>query len=93
MLAARGEQRTALVFGAGTVLFGMATLIVPTSVLWGLAPIPLFASISVLFIVAPMLYELNYDMHRAAMLGEELEKRDARLTEIVANVPGIVWGI
>ncbi len=59
----------------------MATLIVPTSVLWGLAPIPIFASFSVLFIVGAMLYELNYDMHRAAMLTEKLEEREARLTE------------
>jgi len=87
----RGEHRIALIFGTGTILFGTATLIIPTSVLWGLTAIPLFSSYYILFIVIPMLYELNYDMHRAAMLGEELEKRDARLAEIVANVPGIVW--
>ncbi|PYS85878.1 MAG: hypothetical protein DMF62_17740, partial [Acidobacteria bacterium] len=87
----RGEQRTASIFGTGTILFGTAVLIIPTLALWGLAAIPLFSSYTVLFIIAAMLYELNYDMHRAAMLGEELEKRDARLTEIVANVPGIVW--
>src|SRR5688572_25033897 len=77
----RGERRTALIFGTGTILFGMATIIVPTSVLWGLAPIPIFASISVLFIVGAMLYELNYDMHRAAMLTQKLAERETRLTE------------
>ncbi len=77
----RGEHRRAVVFGTGTILFGMVTLIVPTSVLWGLIPIPIFGSFAVAFIVLAMLYDLNYDMHRAAMLGEELEERDARLTE------------
>src|SRR4051794_27133819 len=37
----RGEHRTALTFGTGTLLFGTATLTIPTLGLWGLAPIPL----------------------------------------------------
>jgi hypothetical protein len=77
----RGEHHQAFVFGTGTILFGVTTLILPTSVLWGLVPIPLFGSFNVLFIVVAMLYELNYDMHRAAMLSEKLEERDARLTD------------
>jgi hypothetical protein len=31
--------------------------------------------------VAAVLYELNYDMHRGAMLAEKLEERDAQLTD------------
>jgi len=82
----RGEPRTALIFGMGTLLFGTATLIVPMSVLWGLAPLPLFSSFYILFIVLPMLYELNYDMHRAAMLSEKLEERDSRLSETLEHL-------
>ena len=82
----RGERRKAWIFGTATVLFGTSTLILPTSVLWGLAPIPVFGSYSVLFTVAAMLYELNYDMHRAAMLGEKLKQRDARLTETLEQL-------
>jgi len=77
----RGEHRTALTFGTGTILFGLTTLIVPTSVLWGLVSIPVLGSFAILSIVLVVLYELNYDMHRAAMLSEELEERETRLTE------------
>jgi len=69
----------------------MVTLIVPTSALWGLVSIPIFGSVAVLFIVLAMLYELNYDMHRAAMADAKAVKLGGRLTEIVASVPGIVW--
>ena len=76
-----GERRQALTFGTGTILFGTTVLFFSLSVLWGLVPIPIAGSLGVLFIIASMLYELNYNMHRAAMLTEELEDRDARLTE------------
>ena len=33
-----------------------------------------------------MLYELNYDMHRAAMLTEKLAERNARLTETLEQL-------
>jgi PAS domain S-box-containing protein len=77
----RGERRQALTFGTGTILFGATILFFALSVLWGLVPVPIIASFTVLFILAPVLYELNYDMHRAAMLTEKLEERDTRLTE------------
>jgi len=38
-------------------------------------------SFAVLIFIVAMLYKLNYDMHRAAMLADTLEERDARLTE------------
>ena len=77
----RGERRQALTFGTGTILFGTTILFFALSVLWGLVPVPIMASFAVLFIVAAVLYELNYDMHRAAMLTEKLEERETRLTE------------
>jgi signal transduction histidine kinase len=65
------------------MLFGTATLLLAPLVLWGLVPFPIMVSIAVLFIIAPMLYELNYDMQHAAMLAEKLEEREIRLTETV----------
>jgi hypothetical protein len=82
----RGERRQALTFGTGTILFGTIILFFALSVLWGLVPIPIIGSFAVLFIVAPVLYELNYDMHHAAMLTEKLEERDARLTETLEQL-------
>src|SRR5205085_8300137 len=61
----RGDDRTAVIFGTGTILFGTATLLNAPLVLWGLVPFPIMVSFAVLFIVASMLYELNYDMHNA----------------------------
>jgi len=82
----RGERRQALTFGTATILFGTTVLFFALSVLWGLVSVPIMASFSVLFIVAAVLYELNYDMHRAAMLTEKLEERDARLTETLEQL-------
>ena len=82
----RGERRKALTFGTGTILFGTIILFFSLSVLWGLVPVPIIGSFAVLFIVAPVLYELNYDMHRAAMLTEKLEERDTRLTETLEQL-------
>ena len=77
----RGERRRALVFGTGVVLSRAIASIVSIGVLWGSLHLPFFASFSIIFVIAATLYELNYDMHRAAMLAEKLEERDARLTE------------
>jgi PAS domain S-box-containing protein len=76
-----GERRQAVTFGAGTILFGTTVLGFALSVLWGIVPIPIMSTFAVLFIIAPMLYEMNYDMHRAAMLTEKLAEHDAQLTE------------
>ena len=77
----RGERRQALVFGTGTILFGTITVFAAPLVFWGLLPFPIMESFTVLFIIAAMLLELNYELHHAAMLTEKLEERDARLTE------------
>jgi PAS domain S-box-containing protein len=81
-----GERRQALTFGTGTLLFGTTILLFCLSVLWGLVPVPFMASFAVLFIVAAVLYELNFDMHLAAMLTEKLEERDSRLTETLEQL-------
>ena len=64
----RGGRRKALVFGTGVVLSRTIVSIVSIGVLWGMVQIPFFASFTIIFVIAAMLYELNYDMHRAAML-------------------------
>jgi PAS domain S-box-containing protein len=76
-----GERRQAVTFGTATILFGMTVLGFALRVWWGLVPVPIIASFAVLFIVAAVLYELNYDMHRTAMLAEKLAERDAQLTD------------
>jgi PAS domain S-box-containing protein len=81
-----GERRQALTFGTGTILFGSTVLFFSLSVLWGMVPIPIIASFAVLFIIAPMLYELNYDMHRGAMLTEKLAEREARLADTLEQL-------
>ena len=82
----RGERRQALVFGTGTILFGTITVFFAPVVLWGLFPFPIMTSFTVLFIIAAMLVELNYDMHRTAMLAEKLEERETRLTETLEQL-------
>ena len=54
----RGERHKAFVFGTGTILFGVTTLVIPTTTLWGLVAIPVFGSFNVLFIVVAMLYAI-----------------------------------
>jgi PAS domain S-box-containing protein len=82
----RGERRQALTFGVGTILFGTTVLLMAPLVLWGLVPFPIMVSFTVLFMIAPMLYELNYELHHAAMLTEKLAERDARLTETLEHL-------
>jgi PAS domain S-box-containing protein len=82
----RGERRQALTFGTGTMLFGTTVLLFSLSVLWGLVPIPIVSSFAVLFIIIPIFYELNLDMHRAAMLTEKLEEREAGLTDTLDHL-------
>ncbi|HEX3085748.1 MAG TPA: PAS domain-containing protein [Pyrinomonadaceae bacterium] len=81
-----GERRQAITFGTATILFGTTVLGFSLSVLWGLVPVPIMGSFAVLFIVAAVLYELNYELHHAAMLTEKLAERDARLTETLEQL-------
>jgi PAS domain S-box-containing protein len=82
----RGERRQALTFGVGTILFGITIVGFAPLIFWGLLPAPIMSSFTILLIIAPMLYELNYDMQRAAMLTEKLEERDARLTDTLEQL-------
>jgi signal transduction histidine kinase len=82
----RDEHRQALVFGTGTILFGTITLFASPLVFWGLLPFPVMNSFTVLFIIAAMLVELNYELHHAAMLTEKLAERESRLTETLEHL-------
>src|SRR5436190_704756 len=82
----RGERRQALVFGTGTLLFGMVTVIAAPLILWGFLPFPLMNTFTVLFIIVAMLLDLNYELHHAAMLTEKLAERDSRLTETLGQL-------
>jgi signal transduction histidine kinase len=82
----RGERRQALTFGTGSILFGTVTLLNAPLVLWGIVPFPIMVSFAILFIVVPMLYDLNYDMQHAAMLSEELEKSKDELKDSLYNL-------
>ncbi len=82
----RGERRQALVFGAGTLLFGTVTIFAASLILWGLLPFPLMNTFTVLFIIAAMMVELNYELHQAAMLTEKLEERETRLTDTLEQL-------
>ena len=77
----RGEVWKASTFGAGVTFYASTILVFVATVAWGLEPIPLAVSFAVLFLIGPMFYDLNYDMHRAAMLTNELAEKDSRLSE------------
>ncbi|HEY0459609.1 MAG TPA: PAS domain-containing protein [Pyrinomonadaceae bacterium] len=77
----RGERRKAWFFGSGVILYRTIVSIGTVSILWGLVQLPFLVSFPIIFVIAAMLYELNFEMHSAAMLTEKLEERDARLTE------------
>src|SRR5436190_7103617 len=82
----RGEHRQALVFGTGTVLFGTVTVFAASLILWGLLPFPLMNTFTVLFIIAAMMVELNYELLHAGMVTGKLEERDSRLTETLEQL-------
>jgi signal transduction histidine kinase len=82
----RGERRKALVFGSGVVLYGGTILFFSVGILWGLIALPVVISFSVLFVVAGMVYELNYDMQSAAILSKKLVERETTLSETLKHL-------
>lgn len=76
-----GNRRRAVIVGTGILLFGLTILATGINLFLAFISIPIFVSFSIFFVIGPILYELNYDMHRAAMLSEKLEEREARLSE------------
>ncbi|HKP69641.1 MAG TPA: histidine kinase [Pyrinomonadaceae bacterium] len=82
----RGDRRKAVVFGLVFSLFESSVILAAAGPLWGLVPVPVFASVPMLLILGAMLYDLNYDMHRAAMLSDKLEEREARLSETLEHL-------
>ena len=81
-----GKRRNAVIFGTGVVLSRTIGSAAAVGVLWGFLPLPFFTSFSIAFVIAAMLYELNYDMHRAAMLAGEIERRDEHLSETLEQL-------
>ena len=77
----RGDHKTAVTFGAGSIAFGLWVLVVGVGSQWGLYPIPVVVSPSLLLLAAPMLYQLNYDMQHSAKLADELISRERELGE------------
>ncbi len=77
----RGDRRKAVLFGTGSFVFAVWTLIAGVAVFWGYLTIPVIVSPSLLILAAPMLYELNYDMQRSAKLSSELQRRERELQE------------
>src|SRR5215203_2636712 len=82
----RGERRKALVFGSGVVLYGSTILFFSVGILWGFIALPVIISFSVLFVVAGMVYELNYDMQSAAILSKKLVERETTLSETLKQL-------
>ena len=77
----KGDRRKALVFGTSILLFAGSTLALVVLVAWGLAAMPALATFTVVFLVGAMFYELNYDIHRLAMLSGKLIERETQLKE------------
>ena len=82
----RGSRRKAWVLGTSILLFAATTSVLSIGVLWNLVGMPLMASISMMFLVAGMFYELNHDMHRLAMLSRKLIEREAELKESIEQL-------
>src|SRR5215204_189433 len=68
----RGERRKALAFGTGVFLFGATVFVCSIGVLWGLITLPIVVSLSIFFLVAAMVYELNHDMQISSILSKKL---------------------
>lgn len=82
----RGKRRRALIFGGGIVLFGLVILLASINLYLAFLPFPVYVSFAIFFVIAAMFYELNYNIHRAAMLAGELEKREAELKFSLYNL-------
>ena len=82
----RGKHRAALVFGTGIFLFGTTVLTFSVGVLWGFVSLPLMTSFSILFIIAAMVEQLNYELQSAAKLSRKLIERDAELNETLQQL-------
>ena len=77
----RGERRKAATFGAGSLAFTIWVIFTGASVQFGIFPVPLIVSPSLLFLAAPMLFELNYDVQRSVELSKKLLERERELQE------------
>ncbi len=82
----RGDRRKAVVAGSSIFLFTVTTAVVAIGVMWKLVDFPLMASVSIMFLVGGMFYQLSYDMHRLARLSGELIEREGELRETLEQL-------
>lgn len=81
MLWRRGNLQKALTFGAGAVVFAVVALLLAILVLWGVAEIPLLASVSILPLILSMGYQLNLDLLQLKSVSKKVEDQAAMLKE------------
>ena len=75
----RGQRRNALAVTGSLTLFAIAGTTLALLSYWGLAPLPVFASVVFLPIVVAMAVELGLDLINAARLSDELSAKRAEV--------------
>ena len=75
----RDERRRAITIGGSTVLFVAAGTALAILSFWGLARIPVFATLMFVPIIVAMSFELSHDLIGAARLAAELEAKTVAL--------------
>lgn len=75
----RRERRQAVTIGGSIVLFVAAGTALAVVSFWGIARIPVFATLMFVPIVVAMSFELSYDLIRAARLSSDLEAKSVAL--------------
>lgn len=94
----RGERRTALLVGGGTVLFVLAGTTQAILVFWGVVPMPMTASLFFAGLVMAMGYELSSRVLAAARIARTLQERETELRQeraltdaVFDSVPGLLY--
>jgi len=75
----RRERRQAVTIGGSIVLFVAAGTAIAVLSFWGIARVPVIASIMFVPIIVAMSFELSYDLIRAARLSADLAAKSAEL--------------
>ncbi|MCC7215930.1 MAG: PAS domain-containing protein [Burkholderiales bacterium] len=75
----RGERRRAFTIGGSIVLFVAAGTLLAVLSFWGIARVPVFATIMFVPIVVAMSFELSNDLIRTARLSADLAAKSAEL--------------
>jgi signal transduction histidine kinase len=82
----RGERRRAASIGGGLFVFVAAGTAIAVVAFWGLARMPVFATLLFLPILLTMAFELSLDIIRAVRLTAELDTKRAELAGSEARV-------